>query len=272
MSIKSRRAKLLALFLPFLLLLGACKADNTVKVSESGDMSLMSLIDVSDMGIDNEMYCSMLSSTFEGNSEIAIIGTISTNTVDDGGTKKCQLAIEFSSTVKASLYSDQGDEATVSIPASYWSQMDSSFSAGTQGVDLGNVGFSVTIEAPGQVTDATDGGQIEGNRVTWTDYDQIKNSGIEATYSKSGSSSSSSSPSTSESSDDKSSASESSDDGTTNADADSASSEDDDSGVPAWIWILIAVAALALIGTLAAFVIRRRKNDSGNGGPGGLGG
>ena len=114
---------------------------------------------------------------------------------------------------------------------------------------------------PGKITDATDGGTISGNSVTYTDL-QAMTSGVTVTGLQAGGSVE---PSTSPATQTPSSTESAQTNGTgTNQ----STSDDDSSGFPVWAWILIGVGALGLIGLIAFFLTRGKKNKGNGGYPG----
>ena len=113
---------------------------------------------------------------------------------------------------------------------------------------LGPLEFPFNVTMPGPITDASEGGQINGNTVTFTDPKFLE-SGFSVTGQKSGNSSSG----TSGNSDNEGSGSSSN------------ASDSQSDGTSVWVWILIGVGVLAIIGGII-FLLLKKKGNSDQGG------
>ena len=262
---------MLALFLPFLVVLGGCRSEATLDVTDGDQQTLTFDID-SEIGSNDGTMCEKAKTQLEA--QRSVLGESTTAPVPGAKGASCRITLKLSSSLKQLLYSKSGDKVTAEIPGQFWSSFNSAF-AGKSGIsqsDLESANFSITFKLPGKVTKASDGGRIDGNKVTWTDY-KIVSKGIKAE------SDSSASDDSATGDDDSTSSDPGDDDSTapsksskTDSPAADAKDESDDGGFPMWGWIAIGAGAIVVVGLIAFLLTRRKGDDTGFPGPGYPGG
>jgi len=241
---------MLALFLPFLVVLGGCRSEATLDVTDGDQQTLTFDID-SEIGSNDGTMCEKAKTQLEA--QRSVLGESTTAPVPGAKGASCRITLKLSSSLKQLLYSKSGDKVTAEIPGQFWSSFNSAF-AGKSGIsqsDLESANFSITFKLPGKVTKASDGGRIDGNKVTWTDY-KIVSKGIKAE------SDSSASDDSATGDDDSTSSDPGDDDSTapsksskTDSPAADAKDESDDGGFPMWGWIAIGAGAIVVVGLIA---------------------
>ncbi len=258
-SIYSRRTKVMAgLLLPVALLLSACKSDNTMEISEAGGLTMtMDMVDDEGLMSGAGITCDMMKSEMGDESDDIIPGgSFDIQDISSGDNLGCRFIMSAPYAVDGETLIDNGDSYTLNI-----SPDDMQDFTEEDMQDIGTLAFTFKITMPGKITDATDGGTISGNSVTYTDL-QAMTSGVTVTGLQAGGSVE---PSTSPATQTPSSTESAQTNGTgTNQ----STSDDDSSGFPVWAWILIGVGALLLIGLIAFFLTRGKKNKGNGGYPG----
>lgn len=237
---------LVALLLPFALLLTACKSDNTIEVTADGGISFtMDMIDTDGLMQSSGVTCDMMTDMMDDSDPIPG-GSFEVKDISEGGTLGCRFLISADDAVDGTTLIDNGDSFTLNLTSSDMGDLNQS------DLDaLGPLEFTFNITMPGPITDATNGGKINGNTATYTDPMALEN-GMSVTGLKSGS------------------ANPGGDNGNGQGTetpggqtGDNASSESDSSGFPIWAWILIGVAAVLVIGLIVFFATRGKGKKGG---------
>ena len=237
--ILQQRKKLILALLPAAMLLGACQVDSTLSVSEDETLS-MTMVMSDDEGLSNPgVTCADLEANLGGEFPYATEFSI-----EDLGSDplSCRFNATFDDTFYDMAVTKSGDTFTVNIPEEFWT----SFNESAQLEQFGTINSAFTIQMPGDITEASAGGEINGRSVTWLGYDTLS-AGISAT----GGAGTSSAPVET----------------TAPAQATTApatSDEDADSGIPAWVWIIVAVAVVAIA---VVIILLRRGGNKGNTAP-----
>ncbi len=246
MTQRTRRKKmgiLLALLLPITMLLSACKSDNTIEITSDGGMNFtMDMVDTDGLMSASGITCDMMSDMLSSEDPIPD-GVFEVEDISQGDNLGCRFTISTPFAVDGNILVDNGDSFTLNMSSEDMGGADMSELDG-----LGPLEFTFNITMPGPITDASDGGQINGNTVTFTDPKFLE-SGFTVTGQKSGNSSSG----TSGNSDNEGSGSSSN------------ASDSQSNGTPIWVWILIGVGVLAIIGCII-FLLTKKKGNSDQGG------
>lgn len=256
MKTSTKRTLAVGAIIPGMLLLSACKFDTTVEVHEDGT-GVISM----EFSEQKALLEGLISSCDEFKDSMGDMGGAGQElTVEDLSTDDvlhCRLSGEDDFTTGTSLR-DNGDSFTfVTEPDPSMSDMPDTM----PGMEFE---MSFTVKMPGEIIEATNGGQISGNTATYTGMDWIA-TGFEVTGLKSGGA-----PAPDDPADDP--AEDPADDPNTDATSDEATpASDDEGGFPTWAWIAIGIGAVLLIGIVAALIAKNRnkKNGPPAGGPGG---
>ena len=220
-----RKRAIAIMLLPALFILASCKSENTVEVTSGGGLVFtMDMIDEEGTLAMLGMSCKDLESAM-GTSvgDLGDDAKMSVDDIKDG----CRVKAEAANAVDGKTLTDDGDTYTL--------KLDSSDVGDISEDDLGQFGsfdFSFSVKMPGDIKNATDGGTISGDTVTYTDL-KVLEKGIEVTGNKTGGSGSSSNSGSSSSS--------------------------------ALVWILIGLGAVLVIG--GVFFLISRKSGNKNAGP-----
>jgi len=259
---KGRRRPLL-LFLPFLLILSACRVDTNVTVGEDGSTALSIAFDTEDPST-KVGDCQALASQME--TLKSTYGTPVIESVPGAKGMGCKLTFKDGPFLKTLAEKDDEGHVTVTVPRAFWEAMDGQLKSPVRS-RMSDLKFKIGITLPSEITDVSKGGKVNGNTAEWESYDTAKK-GISATAGgKLGdigatddeSESPSESPTTA-----KSTSPETTPDDTPTPWA----SPKKDEGMPMWAWFaigggaLVAVVAIVLLAT-------RRKSDGGFPGPDG---
>ncbi|MFT0847274.1 hypothetical protein VR010_05890 [Actinomycetaceae bacterium L2_0104] len=182
--------------------------------------------------------------------------------IGDGTRLSCRFNVTFDSTFQSMAVTDNGDSITIDIPEEFWT----SFNDSAEIEQFGTIDSTFVLEFPGEVTEASDGSTIEGNRATWTSYDSILQ-GVSATGQASAVTTPSPSPSTPSPTPSTTPASDPTTTPTAPTESTSPNAESEsDTGAPLWAWILIGAGVVAaIVAIVLLFANKRRK--SGPGGP-----
>lgn len=246
MTQRTQRRKmgiLLALLLPITMLLSACKSDNTIEITSGGGMNFtMDMVDTDGLMASSGITCDMMSDLMSAEEPIPD-GIFEVEDISQGDNLGCRFTISTPFAVDGNILVDDGDSYTLNLSSEDMGGADMSELDG-----LGPLEFTFNVTMPGPITDASEGGQINGNTVTFTDPKFLE-SGFSVTGQKSGNSSSG----TSGNSDNEGSGSSSN------------ASDSQSDGTSVWVWILIGVGVLAIIGGII-FLLLKKKGDSDQGG------
>ena len=233
MTQRTQRRKmgiLLALLLPITMLLSACKSDNTIEITSGGGMNFtMDMVDTDGLMASSGITCDMMSDLMSAEEPIPD-GIFEVEDISQGDNLGCRFTISTPFAVDGNILVDDGDSYTLNLSSEDMGGADMSELDG-----LGPLEFTFNVTMPGPITDASEGGQINGNTVTFTDPKFLE-SGFSVTGQKSGNSSSG----TSGNSDNEGSGSSSN------------ASDSQSDGTSVWVWILIGVGVLAIIGGITA--------------------
>ncbi|MGO1591261.1 MAG: LppM family (lipo)protein [Ancrocorticia sp.] len=250
----SQRKKLVLAVIPAAALLGACQVGTTLSLSEDETISI-SLEMEDDEGLAAGMTCADFEENFEGG-----FPYLSDVVIDDLGSDP--LSCRFTGTFDQEFYSmavtTSGDSYTMDIPEEFWT----AFNDSSQIEQFGNIDSTFTMEFPGNVSEASNGGQIDGNTVTWEGYDTLSE-GVSATGGAPGAPA----PATPSAEATTPAGGEQTATAQNPAAEPTDAESDEDSGVDVWVWILLVVAVLALIGVFIYFMRARNKNRGGEGDP-----
>ncbi|MFT3943814.1 MAG: hypothetical protein QM705_08330 [Ancrocorticia sp.] len=245
---RKKTGMILALLLPITMLLSACKWDNTIDITPSGGLNFAAeLIDTEGLTSASGVTCEMLSDLM-ADDELFPTGSFEVEDISEGSNLGCRFVVA-TPIASDEILVDNGDSYTLNIGSSATNDMyipapDS----------LGPLEFTFNVTMPGPIIEASEGGQINGNTVTFTDP-AVLESGFSVTGQKSG---------------DLSGGSTWNDDGDDDGEADPESSQASGSA-PTWPWFLIGGGVLTLVGVAIALLMRRRTQgpavgDSGAGG------
>ena len=252
------RFAVLAMLLPAVLL-GACRSDNTLEITDDG-MLKMTMDVVDDEGL-------MLGTAVDDCASLIALAGDSANglkdaTVEDitvDGHPGCRVTTEEAVEFDGVFLIDNGDSMTFNVTPGLMPDV------GDDANLLENTTFSLRVVLPGDITEADNGGQIEGNTAVYTDISVLE-TGFSVTGGK-GSLSSSGSTASADPSDTPSSSTTpfvTTPDPTVPSPIEPPATEDEsDSGFPVWAWVLIAVGAIALAGG-GIFLATRKKGGPGN--------
>ncbi len=246
MTQRTQRRKmgiLLALLLPITMLLSACKSDNTIEITSGGGMNFtMDMVDTDGLMASSGITCDMMSDLMSAEEPIPD-GIFEVEDISQGDNLGCRFTISTPFAVDGNILVDDGDSYTLNLSSEDMGGADMSELDG-----LGPLEFTFNVTMPGPITDASEGGQINGNTVTFTDPKFLE-SGFSVTGQKSGNSSSG----TSGNSDNEGSGSSSN------------ASDSQSDGTSVWVWILIVVGVLAIICGII-FLLLKKKGNSDQGG------
>jgi len=295
MKTRTKKALAIAAVAPTLLVLSACRVDTIVEIKEDGSADVVMEIedttgDMSGLGFtcDDLFAETGLDDPFDSGTEEVTVEDIS------GDHLACRMTVSSNeNVVDGDALIDNGDSFTfraVADPTMTMDEMPAGF----------DFDFSMTIQMPGDIIDATNGAEVNGNRATYHDIN-VMTQGFEVTGKKSGSGSGSGSqptPSTSAGSGNEGSGSEGSgnegsgnegsgnegsgnegsgnegsgnegsegsgEDVTAPGDPDSDDVEvtADDSGFPMWAWFAIGGGVLIIIGLVAWMIARGNKKKN----------
>ncbi len=248
MTQRTQRRKmgiLLALLLPITMLLSACKSDNTIEITSGGGMNFtMDMVDTDGLMASSGITCDMMSDLMSAEEPIPD-GIFEVEDISQGDNLGCRFTISTPFAVDGNILVDDGDSYTLNLSSEDMGGADMSELDG-----LGPLEFTFNVTMPGPITDASEGGQINGNTVTFTDPKFLE-SGFSVTGQKSGNSSSG----TSGSSDNEGSGSSSN------------ASDSQSDGTSVWVWILIGVGVLAIIGGIIFLLLKKKRNSDQGGYP-----
>ncbi len=240
MTQRTQRRKigvLLAFLLPLTTLLSACKWDNTMEITPTGGMNFtVDLIDTEGLTSASGITCDTMSDLM-ADDELFATGTFEVEDISEGGNLGCRFVVT-TPLVDSKILVDNGDSLTLNIVASATADMyiprpDS----------LGPLEFTFNVAMPGPIIDASGGGHISGNTVTFTDPTVLE-SGFSVTGQKSSDPFGSSTW----------------DGGNENSDAYPDDSHSSSTGAPWWAWVLIGGGVLTLIGIGIFLSMRRRRH------------
>lgn len=248
MTQRTQRRKmgiLLALLLPITMLLSACKSDNTIEITSGGGMNFtMDMVDTDGLMASSGITCDMMSDLMSAEEPIPD-GIFEVEDISQGDNLGCRFTISTPFAVDGNILVDDGDSYTLNLSSEDMGGADMSELDG-----LGPLEFTFNVTMPGPITDASEGGQINGNTVTFTDPKFLE-SGFSVTGQKSGNSSSG----TSGNSDNEGSGSSSN------------ASDSQSDGTSVWVWILIGVGVLAIIGGIIFLLLKKKRNSDQGGYP-----
>jgi len=239
------------------LALAGCQGDLGFTISEDGDLTMaFEFVDDEHLTTDG-VTCDGMKEALEEEPSMALFGTMTVEDVSQGDTLGCRMTFSDSALLTASYVSSSGDTFTFEISKTETEAFANEFDVNQLGIQ--NLNFTTKVTFPGEVIEASDGGQIDGNTVTWDSYDVFLE-GISATGYQTADGAAAT-PSASPTSDSPQiTPTTGAEPGTTPTPTDSSSS----SGFPVWGWIVIAVGVLLIVG-IVLFAIRRGKNKTGNG-------
>ena len=306
MKTHTKKALAIGAIAPAILVLSACRGEIVYKIEEDGSGSM--LIEIEDTTGDLAMYGVACDDVF-GEVDTDDLFEITDDdqadiTIEDisGEYLACRMTMTTSqSLVDDELLIDNGDTFTFITEADPTADFTDEMPPGME------FEFTVTIEMPGPIIEATNGGEVDGNRVTYDLFEAVQN-GFEVTANKSGSGTV---PGTTGSGDEEprggddtdqddeepgqgnegpgtdgapgiggdEEPDEGSDDGadtgTAPGDVEPVETTDatdsDDEGFPMWAWFAIGGGAIVIIGLVAWMIARgnKNKNQQGPYGPGG---
>ena len=249
---------LLALLLPFTLLLTACKSDNTMEITaEGGVIFTMDMIDTDGMMQTTGMTCDSMKEMMGESDPTVGSEEFTVEDISEGGTMGCRITVSTDDAVDGSTLVDNGDSYTLNLTSS---DMDGTSMSELEA--LGPIDFSFNVTMPGEITDASDGAQINGNTATYTDPTVLE-SGFSVTGLKTGSSNPGGEGNGNTPNGGNNGEGNGGENQGTNNETDSNSSDSDSDGFPIWAWILIGVGAVLVIGLIIFFVTRGKGKKGG---------
>ncbi|MCF2706097.1 hypothetical protein I6E29_02290 [Arcanobacterium haemolyticum] len=186
---RMRKGLIVALLLPLALLLSACKFANTIEVKADGGMTYtLDVVDTDGIMPSGSMTCDQLMSEFD--SELDFGSNLTTNIEDisEDGKLGCRATMSTDDAVDGEVLVDNGDSFTLNVT------QDATGSISDDDLEMiGAIDFTFTVVMPGKITEATNGGQIEGNAATYSDIKQFSQ-GFSVTGLKDGSGSAATTP------------------------------------------------------------------------------
>lgn len=302
MKTRTKKALAIAAVAPTMLVLSACRADMIVQINEDGTgTTIMEFEDttgeLSGFGFTCEdLFDEMgVEDPFDTDAEEDVV-------IEDisGANLACRMtSTSTENLVDGETFIDNGDSFTLVAEADPTMSMeDLDMPPGTE------FEFTMTIEMPGQIVEATNGGVVDGNRATY-DLFEAMSTGFEVTGMKSGSGTGGGTTTTGGEEpgggDDTGQGGEEPGQGSTDPDTPSNGGEEpgegsdegsdtgaapgdgdeltdttdatdsDDEGFPMWAWFAIGGGAIVIIGLVAWMIARGNKNKN-QGGPYGPGG
>ena len=237
MNTRTKRALAITAIAPTLLVLSACRGDIAIQIQEDGSASMvMEMEDTTGMLSGFGYTCDDLFSElgvedpFDAEEEEVIIEDISGE----------NLACRMTSTTTEDLVDgetliDNGDTFTFVAEADPSAAMDDELPPGME------FEFTMSIQMPGDIVEATNGGVIDGNRATYDVFEALT-TGFEVTGYKTGS-------------------------GSGSGTADAPAADSDESGFPLWAWFVIGGGLLILAGIATVLILRGKKNKTEDYGP-----
>ncbi|WP_054952674.1 hypothetical protein [Flaviflexus massiliensis] len=293
MKTRTKKALVVAAIAPAALVLSACRAETIIEIKDDGTASVVMEFE------DTEGMLSGMGYTCDQLFEEMDISDPENGTyeVEDlsGANLSCRLtATSDENVVDDSTLIDNGDSYTFVAEGDPSMSMDELEMP--EGMDF-ELDFTLTIQMPGEITEATNGGEIDGNRASYHDFNAMAQ-GFEVTGMKSGGGES---PSTDKdatteppddcsdgqgegcvepmppnenddekdpSGDNKGDSQDSQDE---SDDAGDSASDSDDSGFPMWAWFAIGGGVIVIAG-IVIWALTRNKNKNNHGGPYGPGG
>ena len=259
-----RSGALAVIALAFMLLVSACKTEMTLKFTKDGKAHYSAVFEDTDgqLKAQNATCNSVLSLLEQQSSQsggsAAILKKFNIEDISAGGNLKCKLT-QKRAEVSTSL-SKEGNGYVLRLAG------DPRFSKLSGNKLGGDLTFKIVM--PGKITEASGGGQIEGNTVTYTGLSQLANSLVIKSDATGGSgdapssddADSSESPSAdSNNADGEESAT--SDDSSSDENASNDSDSSDSDGFPTWAWYAIGAGVLLLLGIII-FAVRRSKRKN----------
>ncbi len=243
------------------LALAGCQGDLGFTISEDGDLTMaFEFVDDEHLTVDG-VTCDSLKEAMEEDSSMAMFGTMTVEDASQGDSFGCRMTFTDSALLSAAYVRSDTDTFIFEISKTETEAFANEFDINELGIQ--NLNFTTKVTFPGDVIEASDGGRIDGNTVTWDSYDVFLE-GISATGYQTvdgAAATPSTSPSTSPTSDSpQTTQAAGAEPATTPTATDSSSS----SGFPVWGWIVIAVGVLLIVG-IVLFAIRRGKNKTGSG-------
>ena len=263
-SVKSRRTRVVAaLLLPVALMLSACKSDNSIEVTESGGLNMtMDMVDDEGLMSGAGITCDMMQQELgDETDDIIPGGSFEIEDISEGSNLGCRFIMSAPYAVDNEALIDNGDSYTLVMTSDDMEDFTEEDMS-----EIGTMDFTFSVTMPGDITDATAGGDVSGNTVTYTDL-QTMSSGIEVTGYKAAGSGGGTDPSpqpTTQPTD-----GATADPGSEQTDTGTQAADEDSDGFPIWAMILIGVGALLLIGVIVYLLTRGKKNKGGDGYPGG---
>lgn len=303
MKTRTKKALAIAAVAPTMLVLSACRMESIIEINEDGSANIiMEMEDTSGMmagmGYTCDQVFEEMGLSEEDEAEYAVEDI-------SGENLACRLtANSMENVVDGETLIDNGDSYT------FLMEGDPSMSMEEIPPEMGTFEFIITIRMPGEIVEATNGGQIDGNSVSYNDL-EVMAQGFEVTGMKSGGATNGGNQGGNEGGNDGGSddgtgnegGNEGTDDGTGNNDgvpgpdtgnddgtsnnggddtgsngddttsneADDASDSDEEGGFPMWAWFAIGGGAIVIIGLVAWMIARGNKNKN-QGGPYGPGG
>lgn len=275
------KKKVLAVALiPTAMVLTACKGDITTKITEAGTAEMvMSFEDTSGM-LGGQMTCDDLTSSMGIDSELDS-GEITVRDLSEGGTFACEIsATSDENVVDGETLIDNGDSYTfIVVPDEFGDMGDMS------GMPA-EFEMNFNVEMPGPISEATNGGQIDGNTARYSGLEWMT-TGFEVTGAKTADGSAPvGGDEGTDGGEDTTDENGSDDAGTGNDEAGNDGSEDtsgiagpdttdgaadesasdSDEGFPTWAWFAIGggILLLAILGIAAALMSKKKKEQSFN--------
>ena len=235
---------LLALLLPFTMLLSACKWDNVMEITPAGGMNFtVDLIDTEGLTAASGVTCDMMSD-FVADDELFATATFEAEDISEGSNLGCRFVVT-TPIADSKILVDNGDSLTLNIVAS---ATDDMYIPGPD--SLGPLEFTFSITMPGTIIDTSEGGQIIGNTVTFTDPSVLE-SGFSVTSQKSADPFGGSTWN----------------DSNENPDAYPDPSHPSSNGTSLWAWFFVGGAVLMLISVGIVFLLKKGRDSNEDGYP-----
>ena len=170
MKTTTKKAIALASVVPTALVLSACRADVGLKIHEDGSATTIMYIEDTEGSMTGLMTCDDFNDpTITGGDDVEV------RDVSNGGNLACEIESHNpDSLIDDRSFIDNGDSFTLIMEPGEVQGMEDMYGG------EGEIDLTFTIETPGDIIEATNGGQINGNQVTYSGWDWI-DTGFEVT-------------------------------------------------------------------------------------------
>lgn len=271
MKTPTKKALMVASVVPTALVLAACRGDMGIQLNEDGSVVITMTMEDTSGQLTGLMTCEDLASEM-GNEEEIEGASIEVNDISNGGNLACEMIVSSTeSMIDGDTFVDNGDTYTFNMEAGELGDAEEIESMGIP------FEFNINVTMPGEIVEATNGGQIDGNTATYTGTDWMS-SGFQVTGNKSASGGTGGQENGEDDNNNGDGGSEDGptgiegpdvtggDDGEQGSDEGSRDSDSDSDGFPTWAWFAIGggVLLLLIIAGVAVAMSSKKKNQNNN--------